>query len=51
MPIKCEYSTVDFVKRAITFFGYAPEAIQTDNDGEFANVRLTKKVYIFDESC
>lgn len=26
------YSTVDFVKRAITCFGHAPDTIQTDND-------------------
>ena len=25
------FSTVDFVKRAITFFGYAPQIVQTDN--------------------
>lgn len=33
------YSTVDFVKRSITFFGYAPKIIQTD------------KVHIFDRFC
>ena len=26
------YSTVDFVKRAITCFGHVPDTIQTDND-------------------
>lgn len=31
--------TVDFVKRAIAYFGYAPERIQTDNGGEFTNVK------------
>ena len=25
------YSTVDFAKRAITYFGYKPQIIQTDN--------------------
>lgn len=45
------YSTVDFVKRAITFFGYAPEVIQTDNGAEFTNIRLTKRVHIFDKFC
>ena len=25
------YSTVDFIKRAITYFGYLPKTIQTDN--------------------
>jgi transposase InsO family protein len=32
-------STVDFVKRAIAYFGYVPETIQTDNGGEFTNVK------------
>jgi len=32
-------STIDFVKRAITYFGYVPEIIQTDNGGEFTNVK------------
>ena len=35
--------TVDFVKRAISYFGYAPEIIQTDNGGEFTNIRVNKK--------
>lgn len=29
--------TVDFVKRAIVYFGYVPLKIQTDNGGEFTN--------------
>lgn len=32
-------STLDFVKRAIAYFGYAPEIIQTDNGGEFTNLK------------
>ena len=28
------YSSVDFAKRAIAYFGYAPETIQTDNGSE-----------------
>lgn len=35
----CTTSTLDFVKRAIAYFGYAPEIIQTDNGGEFTNVK------------
>ena len=31
------YSTIDFVQRAIIFFEYAPETIQTDHGGEFAH--------------
>ena len=32
-------STVDFVKRAIAYFGYMPLIIQTDNGSEFTNVK------------
>jgi len=32
-------STIDFVKRAIAYFGYAPATIQTDNGGEFTNLK------------
>ncbi len=45
------YSTVDFVKRAITFFGYAANVIQTDNGAEFTNFKKTKRVHIFDKFC
>ena len=45
------YSTVDFVKRAITYFGYAPEIIQTDNGGEFTNFSNTKREHLFDRFC
>lgn len=31
--------TVDFVKRAIAYFGYAPDTIQTDNGPEFTNLK------------
>lgn len=45
------YSTVDFAKRAIIYFGYAPETIQTDNGGEFCNTRKTDKIHYFDRFC
>ena len=45
------YSTVDFVKRAIIYFGYAPEIIQTDNGSEFCNTQKTKRIHIFDKFC
>lgn len=32
-------STLDFVKRAIAYFGYAPAIIQTDNGSEFTNIK------------
>lgn len=45
------YSTVDFVKRAIIYFGYAPEIIQTDNGSEFCNSKKTDRVHCFDRFC
>lgn len=51
-------STLDFVKRAIVFFGYIPERIQTDNGLEFTNhkekrykdgtIVITRKVHALD---
>ena len=32
---KSGFLTVDFVKRAITYFAYAPRMLQTDNGAEF----------------
>ena len=45
------YSTVDFVKRAILYFGYAPEIIQTDNGSEFCNTKKTDRIHYFDRFC
>lgn len=45
------YSTIDFVIRAITFFGYAPETIQTDNGSEFTHTKKTDKAHPFDTFC
>jgi len=45
------YSTVDFVKRAIIYFGYAPKEIQTDCGGEFTHTAKTKRVHPFDVFC
>lgn len=45
------YSTVDFVKKAIQFFGYKPKVIQTDNGGEFTNTAKTRRIHIFDQLC
>jgi len=51
-------STLDFVKRAITYFGYVPARIQTDNGLEFTNHKekhykdgstiTTKKIHALD---
>ena len=45
------YSTVDFTKRAIIYFGYAPETIQTDNGCEFTHSSKTKRIHPFDLLC
>ncbi len=45
------FSTVDFVKRAITYFGYAPRQLQTDNGAEFTNFVKTRRVHILDKFC
>lgn len=36
-------ATIDFVKRAIAYFGYIPSIIQTDNGTEFTNVQHKDK--------
>ena len=48
---KSSHSTVDFIKRAIAFFGYAPQTIQTDNGSEFTHIRKTKRVHPLDVFC
>ena len=45
------YSTVDFVKRAIIYFGYAPRIIQTDNGGEFTHTVKTNRIHPLDVFC
>ena len=47
----CGTNTVDFLKRAIKFFGYKPEMIQTDNGMEFTYSRETKKEHLLDKFC
>ena len=45
------YSTVDFVQRAILYFGYAPEIVQTDNGSEFTYTQKTRRVHPMDVLC
>ena len=45
------YSTIDFVKQAIIYFGYAPDTIQTDNGIEFTHTSQTQKKHPFDIFC
>ena len=46
-------NTVDFIKRAIIFFGYQPNIIQTDNGSEFTYTRQTMhdQIHLFDKFC
>lgn len=48
---QCADSTIDFVKRAIIYFGYKPKVIQTDNGQEFTFIRETKRVHKLDILC
>ncbi|HZK21458.1 MAG TPA: DDE-type integrase/transposase/recombinase [Oscillospiraceae bacterium] len=45
------YSTVEFVKRSIIYFGYAPNEIQTDNGAEFTYFKNTNRVHALDKLC
>lgn len=45
------YSSVDFLKRAIAYFGYKPETVQTDNGSEFTNIKKTERKHAFDIVC
>ena len=45
------YSTVDFVKRAIAYFGYKPQIIQTDNGTEFTHTAKTERIHPLDVLC
>ena len=45
------YSTVDFVKRAIAYFGYQPKNIQSNNNFEFTHNKNAKMIHPFDILC
>ena len=45
------YSTVQFLKMAIAYFGYQPEILQTDNGFEFTHFKETKRVHPLDKLC
>lgn len=45
------YSTVLFLQRAIAYFGYIPQIIQTDNGSEFTNIKKTDRIHLFDAYC
>ena len=44
-------SFIDFVKRAIKYFGYKPKTIQTDNGQEFTFLKQVDKTHKFDLLC
>ncbi len=45
------YSTCDFLKRAILYFGYAPTILQTDNGAEFTHLAKTDRTHPLDVLC
>ena len=45
------YSTVDFLKRTIDYFGYQPQILQTDNGGEFTHLKKTDRIHPLDVIC
>ena len=45
------YSTVDFVKKAIEYFGCQPQIIQTDNGSEFTRIVKTDRMHPLDVLC
>ena len=42
------YSSCDFVKRAILYYGYQPLTIQTDNGVEFTHLKESNMIHPFD---
>ena len=45
------FSTVDFVKRAIAYFGYVPQILKTNNGSEFCHTAKTKRVHPLELFC
>lgn len=45
------FSTVDFLKKAISYFGYQPKILQTDNGSEFTNIKKTDRKHTLDVTC
>lgn len=46
--VQSSFSTIDFVKRAILYFGYQPKIIQTDNGQEFTYTMKTNRIHPLD---
>lgn len=45
------FSTIDFLRRAIAYFGYKPKILQTDNGGEFTHIAKTNRIHPLDVLC
>ena len=45
------FSTVDFLQRAIRYFGYQPQILQTDNGAEFTHIAKTDRTHPLDVLC
>ncbi len=45
------YSTIDFLKRAMTYFRYQPDILQTDNGAEFTHLKKTDRTHPLDVLC
>ena len=45
------YSTIDFLKRSIAYFGYQPQILQTDNGAEFTHLKKTDRTHPLDIMC
>lgn len=48
---KSTMNSVDFLKRAIVYFGYIPKCIQSDNGAEFTHIIESKSIHPFDKLC
>lgn len=45
------YSSCDFLKRAIAYFKYRPQVLQTDNGAEFCHFKKTDRIHPLDVLC
>lgn len=45
------FSTVDFLNRAIAYFGYKPKTVQTDNGAEFTHIVKSSRIHPLDVLC
>ncbi len=45
------HATIDFLKRAIAYFGYQPKILQTDNGSEFTHTKKTDRTHPLDVKC